>query len=321
MSSDLIISADDITVARMIGRGIHTDVEPADYYSDPCPQPSLTQSIAKILLRQSPMHARREHPRLSPSTAAALEYSRPMAIGTVAHRLVLGRGQEFHLIDADDFRKKDTQDARDHAIENGLVPILAPDHATAALIASKVRQQLDAMNLTATLRSDGGASEVMLAWDERGIWFRSLIDWMGDGGLCCVDLKTTAGSAAPHAIARKIADDGWHIQAAFHERGLDALDPEGAGRRRFLFVAIEQQEPYALSVHELDEAWMTIGRREVDIAQRVWRQCMQTGEWPDYADRIWHPDVPAWLERDAFAREIVFHVKQGAPMLTSLAGG
>jgi hypothetical protein len=40
-----------------------------------------------------------------------------------------------------------------------------------------------------------------------------------------------------------MVNDGWHIQAAMGERGLDAIDPRNAGRRRFLFVVQEAPFP------------------------------------------------------------------------------
>ena len=35
-----------------------------EYLSDPCPEPSLSRSIADILMAQSPLHAWCAHPRL-----------------------------------------------------------------------------------------------------------------------------------------------------------------------------------------------------------------------------------------------------------------
>jgi hypothetical protein len=52
------------------------------------------------------------------------------------------------------------------------------------------------------------------------------------------------------------------------------LDPENAGRRRFLFVMVENEPPYALTVHEMSEAVMTIGRKQLDYAIRIWRECI-----------------------------------------------
>src|SRR5262245_8713469 len=47
--------------------GIYPNVALAEYYADPCQTPSFTQSLAKIVLDQSALHARNEHPRLRPA--------------------------------------------------------------------------------------------------------------------------------------------------------------------------------------------------------------------------------------------------------------
>jgi hypothetical protein len=50
----------------IIQPGIYYDITPADYFADPCPEPSATQSVLKVLLDQSPAHARCEHPTPGP---------------------------------------------------------------------------------------------------------------------------------------------------------------------------------------------------------------------------------------------------------------
>jgi len=43
----------------MIDRpGIYRDMSSEEYLNDPCPAPSLTQSIAKVLIARSPLHAK-----------------------------------------------------------------------------------------------------------------------------------------------------------------------------------------------------------------------------------------------------------------------
>ena len=46
----------------MIGKaGIYT-LSAEAYHADPCPEPSLSASIANVLLQRSPAHARIQHP-------------------------------------------------------------------------------------------------------------------------------------------------------------------------------------------------------------------------------------------------------------------
>jgi hypothetical protein len=81
-----------------------------------------------------------------------------------------------------------------------------------------------------------------------------------------------------------------------HERILDALDPAGAGRRRFYYVCQENEPPYALTVNEIGEAALTIGRKQIDYAIKLWAHCLTKNVWPGYPLRIIRPELPAWAE-------------------------
>jgi hypothetical protein len=118
------------------------------------------------------------------------------------------------------------------------------------------------------------------------------------------DLKTSAASLAPHLIAPKMEGDGWHVQAAMHERGLDVLDPDNAGRRKFRFIAQENKPPYALLGVELDEHWLTLGRKKLEYAVGMWRACMASGDWPAYRLEPFCPPYPGYRETQWLGREI-----------------
>src|SRR4029077_5767017 len=97
----------------MLKQGIHFDVPASTYFADPCEGPSLTQSIAKILLEQSPLHAWHAHPRLGGKPDEPEAYDSAKAIGNAAHKLMIGRGKEIMVLEFDTFRTKDSQQIRD----------------------------------------------------------------------------------------------------------------------------------------------------------------------------------------------------------------
>jgi hypothetical protein len=136
------------------------------------------------------------------------------------------------------------------------------------------------------------------------------------------DYKTTGMSVAPHAVPALMASAGWPIQAAMQERILDLIDPDNAGRRKFYFVAQENYEPYALTVHLMTEGTMTMGRKMLTHAESIWRACMEIGEWPLYPAIVHTPEYPGWKESQWLVREIEHaETKQREPMLRTLAGG
>jgi hypothetical protein len=288
----------------MFDQGIHLDVPSAIYFADPAPQPSLTQSIAKILNERSPLHAWQEHVRLGGAAPVtedepADKYDSAKAIGNAAHALMIGRGKEVEVVDLDSWRGK-AADQRREIEATGRVAILQRHFVRARNMVEVARQRFAGEAFDSEL----GDGEVVLVWREGDIWLRTMIDWLPSHLLDGWDYKTTGLSCAPHAIPALMLNGDWDIQAAMHERGLDALDPDNAGRRRFRFVAQENTKPYALTVAELPESVLTIGRKKLERAIHIWRECMASGRWPAYPHGIIYPEMPGWAESRWLEREV-----------------
>lgn len=311
---------------RIEAPGIFTDIAAADYFADPCDCPSLTQSIAKILLERSPAHARLEHPRLHPITSDDDEpqkYVKAKIIGDAAHSILIGRGKEFAIGEFDNWMTKDAKAFKADAIADGRTPILDKHLAQARALAATTRMQLAGTELGDPF--EWGHGEVVIASCEDGTWLRALVDWMVDPREL-VDLKTSALSCAPHAVEDRPSVMGWDLQAAMQERILDAVDPEGAGRRRFHFIAQENEPPFALTVVRISEHDMTMGRKKIAMAIDIWRRCMERGEWPAYAPETVLSRPRPWMESQFLEREVAYDDRQQQrrsrePMLTDLAGG
>lgn len=312
---------------KIFSSGIFTNFPEADYFADPAPQPSLTQSIAKVLLDQTPLHARAEHPRFAEPDETedeAEKYDKAKAIGNAAHAHMIGRGKTLAVGDFSAWTTKEAKAFKAEAMAAGKEPILEKHARTALLMVAAAKRQLAAIAAAHTEVASAftdGDGEVLIATQVDGIWLRSLVDWLVNPRLL-FDFKTTGMSVAPHAVPKLMADAGWPIQAAMQERILDVLDPEGAGRRRFYFVAQENYAPFALTVHRLPEATMTMGRKMVAKAEDMWREAMLTNTFTGYAPVVHAPLYPGYLETKWLEREIEDHeTKKRGPMLRSLAGG
>jgi hypothetical protein len=288
--------------------GIFRGFPEADYFADPCPLPSLTQSIAKVLIDQSALHARAEHPRFADldEDEPDEKYVKAQAIGNAAHATLIGRGKTLAVGNYDNWMGKEAKAFKAEALAAGKTPILAKHANTALLMVAAAKRQLSTIAAAEPAIMGAftdGDGEVMVACEIDGIWLRSLIDWMVNPRLL-VDFKTTAMSVAPHVIPNLMADAGWPIQAAMQERILDVLDPEGAGRRKFFFVAQENYKPYALTVHRLPEGTLTMGRKMVAKAEMMWREAMLIGRWDGYAPVVHAPEYPGFKEAQWLNREI-----------------
>lgn len=280
--------------------GIYRGVASADYHSDLCPEPALSQSIAKLMLERSPWHAWTAHPRLNPRYEP--DDDTKFDLGNVVHSLILGRGKDFEVLPYDDWRSKAAKEAREELRLIGKVAVLQHQFDRASDMLAAVWQQLSSHEDRDAFKH--GDAEVMIAWQEDGIWLRSLVDYLHED-LCTVDdYKSTDMSVAPHVLGYRAEAAGWHIQAAFIERGLDVLNPENKGRRRFRFIAQETAEPHALSVMHMDEHWMTMGRKAVDAAIRIWKLCMKTNAWPGYTPHSVVPQFPGYKEAQWLDREV-----------------
>jgi len=298
-------------MSRLIEPGIFYDMTADEYFADPCPAPSFTQSLAKLVLEQSTLHAMHQHPKLAPNREDDDEeekYTRAKAIGNAVHTTLIGRGKKLAIGEFDNFKKKAAKEFRDDAYAAGMEPILRKHMTEAENVVTAVRVQVQRAGWANAFCL--GKGEAVACWQENGLWFRTMIDWITPDMRECYDAKTTEASFAPHIIGRKMVADGWDVQAAMHERALDAIDPNGAGRRKFRYVAIENYPPYAMVPVEMTETWLTMGRKKLAVAIDQWRAAMATGKFAGYPLEPCRPEYPgyaenAWLGRELgeFARE------------------
>lgn len=291
--------------------GIYLDIDPADYLDDPCPEPSCSQSLVKILLEKSPAHARYAHPQMGPGSEEQEEdYAKARAIGDAAHMLLLRRGKRLAIGEFDSWRSSEAKAFKAAALRERKTPILAAHFDVAQQIRSVTNLGLECAGLNVGVLGTGD-SEVVLAWQERGFWCRTMIDRICPYRRHIIDLKTTERSAAPHAVSPMVVD--WALQAAMHERGLDALDPDNAGRRTHTFVVIEQYPPFAMCIYDLPESVLHMGRKRLEIGLARWGECMRTGVWPSYPTEPQTPMLPGWVEKQWLEQELAHEERRREP--------
>jgi hypothetical protein len=261
------------------------DIPEDAYHADPVPGGSLSYSGAKKLLPPSCpaiFHYERTHPK--PPTQA-------MELGTAAHKLVLGVGQELAIIDAENWRGGKAKEAADAARAEGKIPLLTHEHDTVQEMAAAIRRHKLASALLDDRRGD---PEQSLFWrDEHfGIWKRCRLDWMpGSGERAIVDDYKTCASAEPAAIAKAVANFGYHQQAAWYSEGFYEETGEWPV---FLFIFQEKTPPYIVTVVQLDDEAMKAGRAANEWACEIYRDCTESGIWPAYSDDVELIALPRW---------------------------
>ncbi len=280
----------------MLAAGVH-DIPAEEYHADPCAVPSLSSTLARLILAKSPLHAWTAHPRLNPAWEPVEK--KTFDIGRAAHRAVLGRGGDYVAYPPDMLSSNgaaSTKEAKAWADEKraaGRTPLKSEEVDLIGDIATAVQRQLSAMGITL----DPARSELTVAAPIDGVWCRAMVDNApADPRLPLYDLKTTT-DASPEALAKTVASYGYDIQAAHYLATWKAATGQD---RRFRIIFVEKEAPFGVSVAELyrkpgDEAdWFDHADSLAASARRIWGDCLTSGQWPGYPARVAVIGAPGW---------------------------
>lgn len=283
-------------------------VPEAEYHADPCPEPSLSSSIARMLIARSPMHAKHAHPRLNPEWKPD-DATDEKDAGSALHTLILGDGPPVVEIEADDRRKQATRDRIAEVRQEGGIPILSRKlEQLRACADAAVRQAMGHPDLRGLFAP--GRAEASVFWQAGATWCRARVDWLPDDPtLPPLDLKTTSMSAAPQAWERSLVSD-YAMQAAFYEMGLEAV--RGRAPEPMRFVVVECDPPYGLSVIAPAPSLIELARADVREAMAIWRECMASGQWPGYPAHTAWVEAPAWALQRQGERQLRQQFSRGA---------
>jgi PDDEXK-like domain of unknown function (DUF3799) len=274
-------------------------IDAAHYHADPCPEPSLSASLARTLLVDSPWHAKHAHPRLT--AQPTVEESESLDLGTVAHALLLEGIDRAIVFEFTDWRTQLARDARDLARAKGKIPLLRKHAGEIAAMLRARHAQLAEHVAGRFMFQGGGSPEVTLVWQEdNGIWCRALVDWLRVGHLD--DYKTTRGSAGFQACEKRMVleNDAWALKAAFYVRGAEKVLGDVITLR---YAVQELYAPYALNVVGLQPSAQFIGQRQAQAAIDLWGECLRANHWPGYPTETMEVGMGEWAEAKWMAKE------------------
>jgi hypothetical protein len=276
----------------MLGAGIYFGV-PADvYHSDPCPEPSLSHSIARTIAGRSAKHAWQIHPRLNGEYRRGAP-TQEMQDGSCIHAYVLGGHEDLIItVDAEDWRTKAAQEIRDTALAEGKIAVLKrriPGLQAAGEAACKaLKEHEDSSEIFALAEK-----EATVIWQEGGIYCRSRVDLLpNDPAATVYDFKFTTKSAAP-ADYEKTVWSTLATQAVFYSRGLEAA--RQVRPRGFKFIACEMSPPYGAAVFEIGNDLWAYAEDQIETAIIQWATSIESGSWRSYPRRTVTVGLPGWL--------------------------
>lgn len=264
------------------------DMPEAEYHA----HPALSSTGARQLL-DSParFHYAQSHAQ-APKAAFDL--------GTAVHSKVLGAGAEVitypdeHLTPSGNASTKAATVAwADEQRTNGLVVVSA---AQLELVDGMTEAVLAHPTARALFEQSGNAEASVFATDPlTGVGMRARFDYLPDFTVTdpwCVDLKTTAKSAAPNEFLKTVANFGYQVQQEWY---LEAYGiATGGFNPRMKFVVVETAAPHLVAVHELSEQFAEIGASAVKRALATYAECSASGVWPGYPTNSDPLQPPMW---------------------------
>ena len=294
--------------------GLYLGTPEERYHMDPCPDPSLSASVAKIAFDKCMSKAQAAHPRLRlpdyPEEEVEEDRSPAwyMEVGSAVHSLALRSGQEVECAPYQNWRTKDAQQYRAECRARRVILLTPKRYDMAQRMAAKLQPKL--INL---MGSDFAAEAMTCAKDSKyGWWTRSLSDGVSTDLRQIVEVKTTGQDASPAAAQRTVNRNGNIFQAQFHQRTLDSLDPAGVGRRRYNWVFQEFDYPYEVCLLHPDPALMSAGDTKVEAACFLWDKALKSGRWPGYPEESQSVGPEPWMLRDLEERMMMDEELQDA---------
>ena len=265
--------------------GFYRETDTEYYGGHLCPDEPLSQSTARVMLAQSPLHARH---LLDAGSGRA---TNGMDFGTAVDVMLTGRPEDVIRVDAADWRTKAARDAREAASAAGRVALLTHDYVRALEVSRRVADAAQAHGLPI-----GDAERQMSAyWISDGVWCRGRFDlhWPDLGMVA--DLKCTSTEFSPrHAI-----DMGYHMQVAAYREAVYEITGQ---RPEWRWIVAEQQAPHDVYLVEPSQSFLELGDLCWRRAKALWRECREANRWPGRGLTLL--DAPAWALQAAHFAEL-----------------
>lgn len=280
---------------KVPGPGIYRDVPAAEYHS--------WDAVSSTFLK-----AFRHNPA---SALVPFEPTEDMLVGSAIHSWVLEGEEAFRreyavLFESD--LNKNTNEykglKRAFLAENEGKVILPALHRGTRLwdVLVGVKASLDAHPMASAILKEG-SQELSLVWDDEcGARCKARIDHE-PGQKVLVDLKKTSDVTR---FAHQIVDLGYWVQSGTYCRGARA---NGMEVDTFVFIAVESEPPFAVSVGYLSPDFLAAGVAEAGRLIGLVHECRQANSFPPYRipphihslsqltprDLLEEWEIPSWI--------------------------
>lgn len=116
-------------------------------------------------------------------------------------------------------------------------------------------------------------------------------------GNAFIDLKKCRDASA-EGFAKSVINFGYDVQAHSYLNIADSLGSCLPRRiEHFLFIAVEDEPPFANALYELNLSSLLDGRSKYTRWLRRYAECVRDNNWPGYPRGVQYLDTPAWAKR------------------------
>jgi exodeoxyribonuclease VIII len=256
--------------------------------------PSISSSDVKAVATRSLAHWKYKTYRASPA----------FALGSAVHALVLEPHKNLVVRGPEDRRGAKWKDASLAADLDGKILLTEGDYDLAAEIANSVLAN-DVVQ-TWLAHPEFVAEASFFAEDgQTGVNIKCRPDGhIVDSGII-FDIKTTR-DASPDGFPKEIRNYGYDLQAAFYLR---TLSEAGWPAKKFFFVAVEKEPPYAVGLHVMTDRYLEHANERVTRTLEKINAAVTAGDYTTGWPMINDIDLPRWQvdpEADVFDDTIDF---------------
>ena len=259
------------------GPGIHSI--PAERYFAAA---GVSKSDLDIIADKTPAHlkAKRDGLEIEKETPA-------MQFGTVLHRCLLEPDTfetGFHV--RPEGMRFTTKDGIAWQEKHRDKPILTESES------AQIYSMVNAVHthpFAKRLLSGGISEQSIFVIDQNDTLRKSRLDMLTQGNVI-PDIKTCE-TASLENFERMISRYRYHVQAAYY---IDNCKLAGIEKSAFFFVAVEKSPPYAVRCLQLDDTSISIGRTLYQRDLQIYRNCVESGEWPAWETGYTTASLPEW---------------------------
>ena len=248
----------------------------------------VSKSMLDILSYGTPAHL---HAYMN--AEAEVEETAAMRFGSIVHRALLEPDtfkDNFYVKPAD--IKYSTKDGKLWKEEHSDKPVIdIEDYQDLLGMLIAVRAHPFAQRLI----HGGKCEQSIFVQDQLGTLRKSRLDLLTKGNVL-PDIKTVDAVCTVEEFERRIHRYRYHVQAAYY---IDNCRLLGIDKQTWMFLILERHAPYLVRCLQLLPEVIEFGRKLYARDLQLYRNCLESGEWPGWGDSYEDVGLPEWIMKQA----------------------